>query len=243
MSKIDSSGIEHGKRGGKVYQEVRGQQIVKNLYKPTNPRSPKQQQHRAKLAFINRLSAHLAEAVNIGFARVPDADVKHTPRNAFVKKNWDNGALLWNEETALWELCPERLKVADGPRYIPDNMTAEVSDGRLYITCPDPGLSQKNAVADERLLILVYWPDASMSCLYSGPPAERLLKILHHPARGTMFGTGHNARLCLVPGPLLPPRYRRPRPCLHRLRQSQPVSGDVWVIHGFFLQYWFPTIP
>ena len=169
MSKIDASGIEHGKRGGKVYQEVRGQQIVKNLYKPTNPRSPKQQQHRAKLAFINRLSAHLAEAVNLGFARVPDADVKHTPRNAFVKKNWDNGALQWNEETGVWELCPEHLKVADGPRYIPDNMTAEVSDGRLYITCPDPGLSQKNAVADERLLILVYWPDASMSCLYSGP--------------------------------------------------------------------------
>ena len=35
MSKIDASGMEHGKRGGKVYQEVRGQQIVKNLFKPT----------------------------------------------------------------------------------------------------------------------------------------------------------------------------------------------------------------
>ena len=32
----------------------------------------KNPQPQAKLAFINRLSAHLAEAVNIGFARVPD---------------------------------------------------------------------------------------------------------------------------------------------------------------------------
>jgi hypothetical protein len=177
MSKIDASGIEHGKRGGKVYQEVRGQQIVKNLYKPTNPRSPKQQQHRAKLAFINRLSAHLAEAVNIGFARAPDADVKHTPRNAFVKKNWDNGALQWNEETGVWELCPKHLKVADGPRYVPDNMTAEVSDGRLYITCPDPGVEEKNAVADERMLVLVYWPEASVARLYSGPSREECFKF------------------------------------------------------------------
>ena len=44
----------------------------------------------------------------------------------------------------MWELCPERLKVADGPRYIPDNMTAEVSDGRLYVTCPNPGVEEND---------------------------------------------------------------------------------------------------
>ena len=40
-----------------------GKQIYKKLYKPTNPRTPKQQMHRAKLAFVNRLSKALAEAV------------------------------------------------------------------------------------------------------------------------------------------------------------------------------------
>ena len=40
-----------------------GKQIYKKLYKPTNPRTPKQQMHRAKLAFVNRLSKELAEEV------------------------------------------------------------------------------------------------------------------------------------------------------------------------------------
>jgi len=51
-------------------------------------------------------------------SKIDASGMEHGKRGG--KKNWDNGALLWNEETALWELCPERLKVADGPRYIPD---------------------------------------------------------------------------------------------------------------------------
>ncbi len=72
MSKIDSSGMEHGKRGDKIYVVLNGQQVKKGLYQPTNPRSPAQQKHRDKLAFVNRLSAQLADAVNLGFARVAE---------------------------------------------------------------------------------------------------------------------------------------------------------------------------
>nr|MCR4811344.1 hypothetical protein [Bacteroidales bacterium] len=126
MSKIDSNGLEHGKRGNKIYVVLNGQQIKKDPYRPSNPRTPAQQRHRTKLAFANRLSAHLAEAVNLGFARVAEETKKQTPRNAFGKANWNNGSLRWNEETSLWELCPERLLAANGPRHIPFGITAEV---------------------------------------------------------------------------------------------------------------------
>ena len=169
MSKIDSNGLEHGKRGDKIYVVLNGQQIKKDPYRPTNPRSPAQQKHRNKLAFANRLSAQLAEAVNLGFARVAEEAKKQTPRNAFVKANWENGALCWNEETNAWELCPGRLLLAQGPRHIPAVITAEVEGNLLHITCPDTGLGNENAVSDDRLYVAVYLPDAQATKLYAGP--------------------------------------------------------------------------
>ena len=169
MSKIDSSGLEHGRRGDKIYVVLNGQQIMKDLYRPTNPRSPAQQKHRAKISFINQLSAQLAEAVNLGFLRVAQEAKRQTPRNAFVKANWDNGALCWNEETTAWELCPEHLLLAQGPRHIPTDITAAVDDNILRITCPDTGLGNMYAVPDDRLYVAVYLPDVPTLKLYSGP--------------------------------------------------------------------------
>lgn len=169
MSKIDSSGMEHGRRGDKIYVVLNGQQIMKDAYRPTNPRTPAQQRHRAKIAYINRLSAQLAEAVNIGFARVASEAGRQTPRNAFVKANWDNGALRWNEETSLWELCPERLLLALGPRHIPAEMTAEVDGNLLRITCPDPGLAHMYAVPDDSLHLALYLPAVAALMHYAGP--------------------------------------------------------------------------
>ena len=169
MSKIDSSGLEHGRRGDKIYVVLNGQQIIKDLYRPTNPRSPAQQKHRAKLAFANRLSAQLAEVVNLGFLRVAEEAKNQTPRNAFVNANWENGALCWNEETATWDLCPERLLLAEGPRHIPAVITAEVDGNLLRITCPDAGLYDMHAVPDDQLLVAVYMPDLPAMKLYRGP--------------------------------------------------------------------------
>ena len=169
MSKIDSSGLEHGRRGDKIYVVLNGQQIKKDPYRPTNPRSPAQQKHRAKLAFANRLSAHLAEAVNLGFARVAEETKGLTPRNAFVKANWDNGAMRWDEETSLWELCPERLLLANGPRHIPSGITAELDGNLLRISCPDAGLYDMHAVPDDQLLVAVFLPDIPAMTLYRGP--------------------------------------------------------------------------
>ena len=99
MSHADGSvlGLEHGKIGDRIAVVLDGKQIYKKLYKPTNPRTPKQQMHRAKLAFVNRLSKELAEAVNMGFAKVPVKGSCQSPRNAFVKANWDNGSIVWAE--------------------------------------------------------------------------------------------------------------------------------------------------
>lgn len=169
MSKIDSSGLEHGRRGDKIYVVLNGQQIKKDPYRPTNPRSPAQQRHRAKIALINQLSAQLAEAVNLGFLRVAEEAKKQTPRNAFVKANWENGALCWNEETTTWDLCPERFLLAEGPRHIPAVITAEVEGNLLHISCPDSGLGDMYAVPDERLYVALYLPDAQATKLYAGP--------------------------------------------------------------------------
>ena len=169
MSKIDSSGLEHGRRGDTIYVVLNGQQIKKDPYRPTNPRSPDQQMHRAKIAFINRLSAQLAEAVNLGFLRVAEEAKKQSPRNAFVKANWDNGALCWNEETTAWELCPERLLLAQGPRHIPTDITAEVDGNILRISCPDTGLGNMYAVFDDCLYVAVFLPDVPTLKLYTGP--------------------------------------------------------------------------
>lgn len=169
MSKIDSNGLEHGKRGNKIYVVLNGQQVIKDPYSPANPRTPAQQRHRAKLAFANRLSAHLAEAVNIGFARAAEESKGLTPRNAFVKANWNNGSLRWNEETSLWELCPEQLLLAQGPRHIPAGITAGLDGNLLRITCPDAGLYDMHAVPDDQLLVAVYLPDIQAMTLCRGP--------------------------------------------------------------------------
>lgn len=99
MSHTDRNtfGLEHGKIGDRIAVVLDGKQIYKKLYKPTNPRTPKQQMHRAKIAFVNRLSSVLAEAVNLGFEKVPEPGSGQSPRNAFVKENWNNGALVWLE--------------------------------------------------------------------------------------------------------------------------------------------------
>lgn len=129
--------------------------------------------HRAKLAFANRLSSVLAEAVNLGFEKVPEPGSGRSPRNAFVKMNWDNGALVRMERgeqevsasggalPGEWGIVPRRLFVAHGPRYIGQGMTAEVRDGKLYVVCPDLGLDEFHAVGDDRLMPTVH--------LYPGP--------------------------------------------------------------------------
>lgn len=169
MSKIDSSGIEHGKRGDTIYVGLNGQQIKKRLYKPTNPSSPKQQMHRAKLAIINQLSAQFADAVNIGFARVGEKKSIMSPRNVFVKVNWTTGALQWNEDKTEWVLCPQHLLVADGPRYISSSFTAAVGGNTLRITCPYTGLKENYAVADDQLMVAAFVPEIPKVFVFEGP--------------------------------------------------------------------------
>lgn len=203
MSHADTSimGLEHGKIGDRIAVVLDGKQIYKRLYKPTNPRTPKQQMHRAKIAFANRLSKTMAEAVNLGFAMVPKSGSGQSPRNAFVKTNWNNGALVWIEHeqgratgaecdkqevagsmgvpdnasaglTGEWGIRPELLVLADGPRYIDRSMTATVSGGRLHVSCPNPGLNDTHAVKDDRLIVAVYRPSAATLRLYAGPLRE-----------------------------------------------------------------------
>jgi len=171
-------GFEHGKIGDRIAVVLNGKQIYKSLYKPTNPRTPKQQMHRAKLAFANKLSKALAEAVNLSFATVSKKGSAQSPRNAFVKKNWNNGALEWMESEQSvtgeelqgnWVLCPEKLCLADGPRYIGSDMTADVCDRRLHISCPNPRLDESHAVDDDQLMVAVYRPAMNTSYLYRGP--------------------------------------------------------------------------
>lgn len=194
MSHTDRNtfGLEHGKIGDRIAVVLDGKQIYKKLYKPTNPRTPKQQMHRAKIAFVNRLSSVLAEAVNLGFEMVPEKGSGQSPRNAFVKENWNNGALVWlekeEEEPGVdtseqsqgdeasggtlpgeWGVVPQRLAVAYGPRHIGQRMTASVRDGRLYVSCPDPGMDDPHAVGDDRLMVAVYRPAVPTVHVFPGP--------------------------------------------------------------------------
>lgn len=171
MSHTDGNtfGLEHGKIGDRIAVVLNGKQIYKKLYKPTNPRTPKQQMHRAKLAFVNRLSKELAEAVNLGFEMVPEKGSGQTARNAFVKMNWDNGSVAWDEEKNEWGIVPQRLVLAYGPRYICRDIAAEVRDGRLHVLCPNPGLDDPHAVGDDRLMVAVYRPAVPTMHLFPGP--------------------------------------------------------------------------
>lgn len=184
--------LEHGKIGDRIAVVLDGKQIYKKLYKPTNPRTPKQQMHRAKIAFINRLSKERAAAVNVGFAMVPKPGSGQSPRNAFVKANWNNGALVWLEREdreagvdavgqiqgsdasgvelpGEWGIVPQWLSLACGPRYIDRNMTADVRDGRLFVTSPDPGLDDTHSVDDDQLMVAVYCPAVPTVRLFQGP--------------------------------------------------------------------------
>ena len=166
-------GLERGKVGDRIAIVLDGKQFYKGLYRPTNPRTPKQQMHRAKLAFANRLASQLAEVVNIGFVRVPEPGSLQSPRNAFVKANWDNGALVWNDSRSAWELCPERLLLADGPRFINPDMTASLEGNRLRITCPEPQRPCRYAVADDQLRVVLYRPAVPEVLLLDGPLRDR----------------------------------------------------------------------
>ena len=190
MSHTDRNtfGLEHGKIGDRIAVVLDGKQIYKKLYKPTNPRTPKQQMHRAKIAFVNRLSSVLAEAVNLGFEMVPEKGSGQSPRNAFVKMNWDNGALVWLEReeedgreqeqekdvsidalSGMWGIVPQRLVLAYGPRCIGQRMTASVRDGRLYVSCPDPEMDDPHSVGDDRLMVAMYRPAVPTVHVFSGP--------------------------------------------------------------------------
>lgn len=200
MSHTDRNtfGLEHGKIGDRIAVVLDGKQIYKKLYKPTNPRTPKQQMHRAKIAFINRLSKELAEAVNLGFEMVPEKGSGQSPRNAFVKENWNNGALVWLEREAdeagidvngqsqgndasgvelsgEWGIVPQRLVLAYGPRFIGQRMKASVREGKLFVSCPDPGMGDSHSVGDDRLMVAVYRPAVPTVHLYPGP----LRKVCH----------------------------------------------------------------
>lgn len=190
MSHTDRNtfGLEHGKIGDRIAVVLDGKQIYKKLYKPTNPRTPKQQMHRAKIAFVNRLSSVLAEAVNLGFETVPEKGSGQSPRNAFVKMNWDNGALVWLEReeedgreqeqekdvfidalSGMWGIVPQRLVLAYGPRCIGQRMTASVRDGKLHVSCPDPEMDDSHSVGDDRLMVAVYRPSIPTVHVFSGP--------------------------------------------------------------------------
>lgn len=171
MSHSDGSiiGLEHGKIGDRIAVVLNGKQIYKKLYKPTNPRTPKQQMHRAKIAFANKLSAVMAEAVNIGFALVPKPGSGQSPRNAFVKLNWKQEAFAWDEESGTWGIIPERLMVAYGPRFISCDIVTTVNDDTLTISFPTPKLDDSHAVNDDQLYVAVYRPAIPEVRLYLGP--------------------------------------------------------------------------
>lgn len=165
-------GLIHGKHGNLIGR-VRGEtQIFTRLYWPTNPRTTEQQKHRAKLAFVNRLSKVLEEAVNRGFALVPKSGSGQTARNAFVHENFYNGAIEWNEEIGEWGIRPELLTLAIGPRYIGMGMKAEVRDGQLHINCPDTGMSDSHGVKDDQLMVAIYRPAVPTMHLFGGPMRE-----------------------------------------------------------------------
>ena len=174
MSKADRNimGLEHGKNGDRIAVVLKGQQIYKKLYKPTNPRTPEQQKHRKKLGSVNQLSKVLAEAVNRGFAKVPEPGSSQTARNAFTHENFYNGAMLWDEETEKWYIRPELLKLAMGPRYVGVEMKAEVRGGRLHISCPDTGMYDPHGVKDDQLLVAIYRPEVPTLHLLEGPLRE-----------------------------------------------------------------------
>ena len=169
MSKIDSSGMKHGKQGDKIYVVLHGQQIEKALYRPSNPRTPAQQKHRAKLAFANRLSSLLSEAIALGFSRAAGEQPGLSPRNLFVRTNWNNGAFQWNDETALWQLCPEHLLLAIGPRYVSPSMSAAIENNLLLVSCPDLCLAERYAAPDDQLILVAYLSDVQSLVLYHGP--------------------------------------------------------------------------
>ena len=54
MSHTDRNtfGLEHGKIGDRIAVVLDGKQIYKKLYKPTNPRTPKQQMHRGARGWV-----------------------------------------------------------------------------------------------------------------------------------------------------------------------------------------------
>lgn len=191
MSKADNNilGLEHGKIGDRIAVVLDGKQIYKKLYKPTNPRTPQQQKHRAKLAFVNRLSKELADAVNLGFAKMPQRGSGQTARNVFVHENFYNGALVWielerngmdktqkDEDAGEWSFRPDLLCLAQGPRYIGQGIKAEVRDGRLHIICPDTGMNNSDGVTDDQLMVAIYRPAVPTLHLLYGPLREECSK-------------------------------------------------------------------
>lgn len=171
MSKANNTimGLEHGKIGDRIAVVLNGKQVYKKLYKPSNPQTPEQQKHRSKLAFANRLSKVLAEAVNRGFALVPGFAKGLTARNAFVHEIFNNGTLVWDEEHGEWGIRPELLKLAMGPRYIDAMIKAEVRDGWLHVSCPDTGMDDSHGVDDDQLIVAVYRPAVPILHLFGGP--------------------------------------------------------------------------
>lgn len=81
------------------------------------------------------------------------------------------------EFSGEWAICPERLRLASGPRYIGRGIAANAvgkadgapCDRRLIVTCPDLGMDNSHAVDDDQLIVAVYRPAVPTVHLFPGP--------------------------------------------------------------------------
>jgi hypothetical protein len=160
MSKTTKNvlGDQQGKIGKMVGRVTDGVQMYSALGRTRNPRTKKQQAHRARFTAITHLGQELAWPVNVGFRQTAAKTPLTSAWNVFVKKNF--GCVSYDTVSGVASIDYEHVMIAEGRVLTVDFAAATFGEGRsVRVTFEANTDAEFGAFAEDEVYVTVYCPE------------------------------------------------------------------------------------
>lgn len=159
-------GTQVGKLGPAVGRRFRGTQVYSAYQKfVRNPKSSGQRLIRARFAELASMTPMFAGVAAIGFKNLI-AGTTESPRNAFMKANWDNVTASTPEEVTVNYANLQLSKGGALPNVNFGTPNFE-TEGKINVGW-DAMMGPDYAGADDKVVVFVYQPDTKQSIMSTG---------------------------------------------------------------------------